>query len=232
MIVSESLNCVFIHIPKTGGTSMHTMLAPALDLSRDLDIRSRKSVMGNRSACGMDPTLPMIKHSRLDRLGKLLGSARLASMFSFAVVRNPFARAWSALAFVKRRAVSHPDPDVRANCAPYLDMSFDDIASDLPAQARQMRSLLPQVKWVPSPRSVSHLARLETLAADWAVIVDRLGIADRVAPAPQRENVSAGHEAWHSMSPTAAAHVADYYADDFAAFGYDASTRFATQGVC
>ena len=113
MIVSESLNCVFIHIPKTGGSSVRTMLAPALDLSRDLDIRSRKSVRGTRAACGMDPAAAIIKHSRLDRLGKLLGPARLTSMFSFAVVRNPFARAWSALAFVKRRAVSHADQTVR-----------------------------------------------------------------------------------------------------------------------
>ncbi|MBM1814965.1 sulfotransferase family 2 domain-containing protein [Pseudosulfitobacter pseudonitzschiae] len=232
MIVSESLNCVFIHIPKTGGSSVRTMLAPALDLSRDLDIRSRKSVRGTRAACGMDPAAAIIKHSRLDRLGKLLGPARLTSMFSFAVVRNPFARAWSALAFVKRRAVSHADPEVRANCAPYLDMSFDDLASDLPAQARQMRSLLPQVKWVPSPQSVTHLARLETLAADWAVIVDKLGIANRVSPAPLHENASTDHEAWRSMSPTAAARVVDYYADDFAAFGYDTSTRFVARGVC
>lgn len=231
MILSDSRNFIFVHIPKTGGTSMHAMLKPALDTARDLDVMTSDRADGPRDACGIDPDAPLMKHSSARRMVKLLGPEKFASMFSFTVVRNPFARAYSAFSYARWRARYHEDAHERERRKNYLDLSFEDVAADLPAYANSMKSLKSMTRWLHRPDAVSYVARLETLAADWALIRAVLNIEDVTDAIPARENVSTDTPEWQNMSPAAARHVAEYYADDFKAFGYDPHLPSTASGV-
>jgi hypothetical protein len=86
MIYSDSNKFMFYHIPKTAGTSLHTVLktyavGPHVDEPHLTRVRSH---------VGVEPTWDKYKGSEY---------------FSFAIVRNPYDRMFSLYNFLKRRRI-------------------------------------------------------------------------------------------------------------------------------
>ena len=100
MLISRDHNFLFIHIAKTGGTSIAAALsefcAPPPPVS--LHYRLRK-ILPIR--CQID-TLPQPTHASASWVRSRLGKATYDKLFSFAVVRNPFDQLVSRYEFVKR----------------------------------------------------------------------------------------------------------------------------------
>ena len=86
MIYSNSNKFMFYHIPKTAGTSLHTVLK-AYAVGPHVNEPHLTRV---RSHVGVEPTWDKYKGSKY---------------FSFAIVRNPYDRMFSLYNFLKRRRV-------------------------------------------------------------------------------------------------------------------------------
>lgn len=97
MIVSRALNCVFIHIHKTGGTSLEKALAPHLGWN---DVILGSSTLGEmindhyRAQFGLD------KHSSLAEVEAVCGEDLVRGAFVFSLVRHPVARICSLYNYV------------------------------------------------------------------------------------------------------------------------------------
>jgi hypothetical protein len=85
---------IFFHIPRTGGTSVEQMLAGG---------PLNAAVVDRERLWGWDPTEHFnLHHATIETTLRLIGEARFAELYKFAVVRDPFARMVSVYAYNHR----------------------------------------------------------------------------------------------------------------------------------
>lgn len=157
---AEALGCLFIHIPKTGGTSIGRTLFGDFE--------------GN--------------HMPIATYQMIYDRATFDRLFKFAVVRNPYDRLLSAYRFFRNGAdrVSHSgmvdgsrSPELQAATAAHD--GFEDFVLHwlTPAQARQHEHFRPQHRFACAPNGVlrlDYVGRFETLDESFADIAARLGV--------------------------------------------------------
>ena len=233
MIASKTNNYIFVHIPKNGGTTIETLLLNHLDGARDMHFSPRAKVPDNRALFGVPSETAIDKHITVPRLRTAIGGEAYDGFFSFAFSRNPYARCYSAYAFLIAQAKhdihmmergipftadqeKHREARARA-----LDKSFDDLCLDLPLTAKTYGFFRPQTAWLPKPDSVNFVGRLETLSQDLRHIYQHVGLPTEELAAIPRENVKAPTGSWRSMTVASAIAIREYYAEDFTRFGYD-----------
>lgn len=108
MILSPGRGYVFIHIPKTGGTSLALALE-ARAMKDDIMLgdtpkaRRRRRRLRNAKARGR-----LWKHSTLSDIEGLVPDAVLDGLFAFTLVRNPWDRAVSYYHWLRGQSFSHP----------------------------------------------------------------------------------------------------------------------------
>jgi hypothetical protein len=108
MIVSPGRGYVFVHVPKTGGTSMALALE-ARAMRDDILIgdtpkaRRRKGRLKGVATAGR-----LWKHSKLADIAGLLPEEQLARMFVFTMVRNPWDRIVSYYHWLRVQHFDHP----------------------------------------------------------------------------------------------------------------------------
>lgn len=216
MPLSHRHRTIFIHIPKTGGTSIEAVLG----------------MHGNREDVGVVPYPDQtadrerfygrhLTHMTAERLrAELNDEAVFSSYFKFSVVRNPWERlvstcAWSGRKWATGQMLDRQEFDafVRRTHAAFAAVR----GASQPAALHP--HVVPQVAYLfdAAGRScVDFIGRTETLERDWRVIRDRLGV-DADLPTrmkswhrPYREYYDADT---HEM-------VAEIYASDIEAFGY------------
>ena len=97
MPVSHELRCLFVHVPRTGGTSIEA----ALGMAGDVDVEDEDRLFGRirsekyrQLGFGSD----FFQHLTLREIRSLESATRSRDYFSFAVVRNPWERAVSVYA--------------------------------------------------------------------------------------------------------------------------------------
>lgn len=108
MIISRGRRYIFVHIPKTGGTS----LAAALEeraMKDDILIgdtpkaKRRKGRLKTLEARGR-----LWKHSRLADIEGIVSEAEMRAFFVFALVRNPWDRLVSYYHWLQDQSFDHP----------------------------------------------------------------------------------------------------------------------------
>jgi hypothetical protein len=97
MIISNSRRFIFIHIHKTGGTSIERALDAHLAWN---DIILGGSVYGERIQGPYSKRFGLNKHGTLVDVERVCGSAQIEDYFTFALVRNPLSRMCSMYNFV------------------------------------------------------------------------------------------------------------------------------------
>ncbi len=199
---------LFVHVPKTGGST--------IDLIFDREVADGRKVASRQ------------RHAPLDRL--LLAEPELADYWSFGFVRNPWARMvswWSMVAGVfekvdagdpkaLRKIQNHPKAWLPEG--EYRD-SFD--AFVLEGTERIAKVGRPQVHTLTGPQGtrVDFVGRVESFVDDLNVVRERLGL-EPMEKAPRRNRSSHGH--YHDYyNETTRRKVAEVYADDIEAFGYE-----------
>ena len=191
---------LFIHIPKTGGSSIEESLAP------HLEIRLKYN--------GVPPGHPCPpQHLHLAELGARCDLAAMKS--KFAIIRHPIARLISEFKFRTASRNTLIDFDLWATRALRLAKS-DPYYLD-----NHMR---PQTEFVGDDVDILRFEDgMETL---FAAILGKLGLADRKIPlvwekrsAPRRIRMT------HRLR----AAIQETYAQDFDAFGYDPNTGFSAE---
>jgi len=212
MIVSRGRRYIFVHIPKTGGTS----LAAALEtraMAGDLLIGDTPKARRRRRRLADLPARGRLwKHSGLADIDGVLAPGEIGQMFVFTLVRNPWDRTLSYYAWAREQRFDHPA--IRA--AKRLD--FSGFVED-PGVGESLRRS-PARSYVTDASGTERcdaFVRLEYLEADLAPVWDHLGFRLDVP----RFNASKRKRGYRSYYDAATRQrVAELHAEDIARFGY------------
>ena len=213
MIISRGRRYVFLHIPKTGGTTLSLALE-ARALKDDILIgdtpkaRARRGRVKALKAAGR-----LWKHSTLADIDGVVSGSDLEGMFLVALVRNPWDRMVSYYHWLRVQAFAHP--------AVGLAKSHDFSGFLHHPQTQTAFRLWPYGAYLRDRAGVEQRAqflRLEHLSEDIAPFEAHLGF--RLTPLA-RANESDRQRDWRGYySDPDAALLADLCAEDIARFGY------------
>jgi len=220
-IINHSFNFVFVHVPKSAGTSIVSSLS---SLTRYCDVEVGGAVMSRFTTEYYSKRFRLSKHSRAVDVRNIIGDERWNSMYSFGFVRNPVDRLVSSYHFLKYKFRNWKGSEVMDG----IDSLDAFVDSELFASHGPDRILRPQVFWLCGPPGrrpvVTSFGRVERIGEDLERILDEIAVpaAERAKmPALAVKNRSPREEG--AAQPSA--HVLDVvrkaYADDFRVFGYE-----------
>jgi hypothetical protein len=201
IVICHKHRAIFIHIQKTGGNSV----SAALGMS------------------GVEPD----KHWRASELKAACDPAIWDGYFKFSFVRNPWARlvSWYTMVealrplFEAGTKLNRFQTVALSRCSSFgdfLELMDEDIVDDDGAKWIY-RNQLDYLTDDEGQLLVDFVGRTETLASDFASILDRL----HGPPAPLAYLNSTRHEAYQGYyTPAQARMVAERYARDIERFGY------------
>jgi hypothetical protein len=206
MRVSDSQRVLFVHVPKTGGSSVDHLF--------DTEVPDARKIEGRQ------------RHAPYGRL--LSAEPELADYWSFGFVRNPWARLvswWSMLGKVFARAeAGHPAALEKLRRHPevwYAEGEYrDDFARFVLEGTHTLKKVgRPQVVTLSAgDRQVDFVGRLETFDRDVAVVRERLGLAPAEAVPHVNRTKHGDYRTFYTNETRD--HVAEVFAADIEAFGY------------
>ncbi|GJL92993.1 sulfotransferase family 2 domain-containing protein [Hyphococcus sp.] len=232
MIICHYRKFIFIHVPKAAGSTIKNYLRGFLklgDLNLQLagaDVNVAAAKVGGAPAYAqfIRAEYGVHKHSTAPDIQKKLSADYFDTFFSFAFVRNPYSRAYSAYRFTLKW-----DEKLRPNSERYLDIKDMDFLEWLKSQYVQDYKMLqtkPQTHWIPDPGFVSYLGRTENFSTSMRDILLKVsGNAEEAEKlvsqfADLRNNQSTQQDEWKSISGEAADLIYKHYREDFEQFDY------------
>ncbi len=169
-MICHDYNCLFVHIPKTGGQSIEQFFLDLLHLDWDKD----RTVLYLQS--NDDPALGTEKLAHLSAAEYVdcghVGREEFSSFFKFSFVRNPWSRILSEYRY--RNYFHH--------------LSFRDfVLNKLPKPGwdDKYRHVMPQYDMLYDQQGnllVDFVGRFETLQQDFDRVCEHLGITDSLLP--------------------------------------------------
>jgi hypothetical protein len=211
MIISRRRRFIFVHIPKTGGTSLALALE-ARAAKDDILIGDTPKARARRGRVrGLKAAGRLWKHSTLADIAGLVTDDEVAAFFTLTLVRNPWERLASYWHWLRAQHFAHP----AVGLAKAHDFSgfLNHPHTRLSIAAHPYGSYLRDRNGVER----GHFARIEA-PEDLAAFEAHLGF--HLTPLPQA-NASDRPADWRRFySDADAALVADICAEDIARFGY------------
>lgn len=204
-MISHEKRCIFVHIPKTGGTSIEDVIWPGERAEADLWMGFVRPMWNKYQTGGL-------QHLLASQIREEVGAETFDSYFRFAVVRNPWDKAVSQFLFMRKREDLRAFAGMRKrdNLAKYLSL----IRKKEHVQwAPQMRFLLDGN----GEQIVDHVARFERLEAECRAIFRRLDIGPAELP-HRKKTERAPYQDYYNAETREM--VADMYKDDIALLGY------------
>lgn len=211
MRVSDSKKVVFVHVPKSGGST--------IDLIFDREVEDARKIADRA------------RHAPYGRL--LNAEPDLADYWSFGFVRNPWARLVSWWAMVhglfERAEQGHQAAIDKIEGAPGVWKPEGQYANDFDGFILEGTTTLaklgrPQLVTLSAKdRMVDFVGRVENYDHDVAIVRERLGLPP-VEKLPRQNKSSHGHYSEY-YNPETRAKVAEVYAADIEAFGYEYEDR-------
>ena len=208
MIVSHPARVLFVHVQKTGGSTVQSVLLDRLP--------------GAEKLTG----LPGAKHAHLG--DALRTHPDLAGYWTFGFVRNPWARLWSWWSMIGRRREMREAGNAwaarRIKRNAFWSGTLEELADFetfvMEGPERFPRLRTPQLDYLRTPdRHADFIGRTESFTTDFAGVCDRLGIAP--PPEEPRRNAGPGGSYRDHYTPAMRDRVADVFAADVREFGYD-----------
>ncbi len=206
-MISHLHKCIFVHIPKTGGTSIEDVIWPdksartAADLWRGtIDKHRNKYQTGG------------LQHLLARQIREEVGSEVFAAYYKFAMVRNPWDKAVSQFVFMDGRE------DLRQQLGMKKGNSFKKYISLLPKR--------PHVQWAPQidfthdadgKQLVDYVGRFESFSETVHHALAAIGMSADSIPHAKRGSRKPYQEYYDAESMEM---LAEVYADDIATFGY------------
>jgi len=205
-MISLKHGFLFVHIPKTAGNSIQTVLAP---YSEDR-IETRDGQDGVDRFRVVSEGRDLVKHSTLAEYYRELGAGQAGALFKFACVRNTWDRVvsyyfsphrgdvkWSPRKF--RRFIEKEARPLRE----YFALDDDEAAGRSPFE------------------NIDQVIRFENLNEDFAAVCRRIGIPEVELPVRNR---SGRGKAAEYLDASLVAFVGERFADEIERFGYEPPT--------
>jgi hypothetical protein len=199
-VLSLAGRWLFVHVPKTGGNSLQSVLQPWSD--DRLVVRSPRDGVEDFAVQG--PVTPR-KHATVAEYAARLPADVFASLFVFSIARDPWERAISQYFGPVRWHATGGKP----TWSPDEFVAFLD----------RMQSVASMTSLDGRP-ALDFTLRFERLAEDAAELLHRLGLP--ASPLPHR-NRGLAPRPWRSYyddNPELVDKVGERFADDVALFGY------------
>ena len=206
-MISISQNWLFIHLMRTGGNSVQSVLAcyseDKFTTSRGQDGVDRFGVQGHYTGH---------KHFSLQDYADVVPPDIFSGLFKFTVVRNPWARAISAFFLPLRWMGRQPHWSIE---------EFRHEIQDMPCMASQLK-----LNGVPG--QLDMILRFENLETDFAALTARLGIGTgAILPHRNKGHSFENWQHYYLRSPDLIDFVAELFAEDIQLFGYNAASVYA-----
>ena len=202
-MISHDKKCIFIHIPKCGGTSVEDVIWPKEQGRTEEDLW-----MGFVSRFENKYQTGGLQHLLAWQVREEVGRDVFRAYYKFAFVRNPWDRVVSQFAYMQRR------PDLMD----YVGMTSN---TEFKAYLELIR-LKEHVQWMPQVQFlldhdgsllVDRIGRLESFNEDCAQIFDTLGLAPDQLPGHINRSKRQAFQYYYSDSE-AVEIVADIFAED------------------
>ena len=221
MFVSPATRSLFVHIQKTGGSSVEAAFH-RVDPTLRLSCESFAGSISHRFAehlwrWSIPAPLRRRRHHHARSIRHELGAATWESLFTFGFVRNPWDRlvSWYSMCRQARHQRSSFMTHVHDHIATFTE--FVERAEVDPVLAR---TIVPQLEYLEDEHNVmlvNFVGRYEALAKDLGAVADRLGV---VLSLPQVN--SSRHPQYRQLYTTSTRDlVARRFARDIEKFGYD-----------
>lgn len=212
MILSRARNFIFVHIPKTGGTSLALALEDRAHRDDILIGDTPKALRRKGRIKALSAKGRLWKHSTLADLDGALSPDELERMFVFTLVRNPWDRMVSYYHWLRAQGFDHPAVTL-AKAQPFETFVLH------PETAASLRAF-PYARYVTDAAGInraSAFVRLEHLTEDLAPVEQHLGFRLEMPHANASDRPKEYRAAYDDRT---AAAVADMCAEDIAQFGY------------
>ncbi|WP_226397929.1 sulfotransferase family 2 domain-containing protein [Synechococcus sp. MU1648] len=208
-MISHDKKCIFIHIPKCGGTSVEDVIWP-----KDQGRTEQDLWMGFVTRFENKYQTGGLQHLLAWQVRQEVGSDAFDSYYKFTFVRNPWDRIVSQFAFMQRR------PDLME----YLGMKSD---TEFKSYLELIR-LKEHVQWTPQVRFfldqdgsvlVDRIGRLESFGEDCAQVFAALGLKAGLLAGHANRSKRQSFQHYYS-DREAIEMVADIFAEDIEFLGY------------
>ena len=212
MIISPGRGYIFVHIPKTGGTSMALALEARAQRDDILIGDTPKAVKRRGRLKGLTAKGRLWKHATLADIDGILTPTEIGEMLCFCLVRNPWDRMVSYYHWLRVQSFDHPAVKLAKALEFDAFLAHDFTRATLQAwpYGRYMQDA--------TGRQVDALyLRLEHLAQDMAPLVHHLGFQPEL-PHINRSDRSADYRGYYTDQTRTI--VAQICAEDIARFGY------------
>ena len=213
MIYSRKHNYIFIHIPKTGGTSLARALearaaADDIMLGDTPKARKRRHRVKGVAAAGR-----LWKHSMLSDIVGLVTPEQIAQARVFTMVRNPWDRVVSYYHWLRGQGFDHPAVGLAKGLGFSAFLNHPQIAASLQAH--------PYARYVSDARGGERcdlFVRLEHLGQDIARLEQLIELSIGPLPHDNRSEREKSYAAYYSKEDQHL--VGDLLREDIDRFGY------------
>jgi hypothetical protein len=205
MLISYSENFVFIHTPKTAGTSIDNALqeyAQAQDKSRLNKVRSALHLHKDYKKYFIR------KHATISQIRSLLPADVFDSLFKFVFVRNPWDLLYSSYRYILQNKNHH-----RSNKVAKFKMFDDYLDYEIKRNKVSQSSFILDQK---GERAVDFIGRFENLNMDFDTICKKLNLTATLGHVNQSK-----HEDYREVyTKRTREKVAQHWKQDIELLGY------------
>ncbi|MFL9844952.1 sulfotransferase family 2 domain-containing protein [Flavobacterium rhizosphaerae] len=212
MIYSSSKNFLFIHVPKTAGTSIRSVLQPYGGHPGAINFIARRLEFFPNfcNVLGLNAIRTYDSHTTYKKVSEILSAKALDNAFKFAFVRHPLDRLYSFYLHI----LAHPDHPWYKKINDYGSFSTMIKNLDKVQEPTQLSYLTDKQ----GNFNVDFVGRLENINEDFEFICSKIGVPFDLPKKNARK-----HKDWREAytSDEDIELAKKFYQEDFDQFGYE-----------